>query len=424
MTFSVNDNTVIDSNRIVTNTSGPTTSRPVSPVVGMMFFNTTDGVMEVYDGVNWIQGGINVITVKNAYAWGYNDNGRLGDNTTTNRSSPVSVVGLFSDWVETSSGNLHSIGLRANGSLWAWGSGGNGRLGNNTTVNRSSPVSVVGGFTDWVRVSAKNAHNLGVRANGTLWSWGFNGTGQLGDNTVLDKSSPVSVVGGFTDWSQASAGAYHSLGIRTNGTLWAWGSNRGPTNIVRGQLGDNTSVNRSSPVQVVGGFTDWVQATAGLDHSLGVRANGTAWAWGANDVGQLGNNTITDRSSPVQVVGGFTDWVQTTNFAHSVGLRSNGTAWSWGFGAFGRLGNNGTTNTSSPVQVVGGFTDWVHINTFGGHNLGVRANGTLWAWGDNYRSQLGDNTSTDRSSPVSVVGGFTDWVFASGGPRHSLGIRG
>jgi alpha-tubulin suppressor-like RCC1 family protein len=369
------------------------------------------------DGVEWSCDFTSSVGSK-ALAWGSNGEGRLGDNTTTNRSSPVSVVGGFTDWCQVSVGYRHSLGVRTNGSAWTWGNNGSGRLGDDTTTNRSSPVSVVGGFTDWCQVSGGYAHSLGVRINEIAWAWGNNCDGQLGDNTTTNRSSPVSVVGGFTDWCQVSAGFVHSLGVRTNGTLWAWGNN------TEGQLGDNTVTNTSSPVSVVGGFTDWCQVSAGDAHSLGVRTNGTAWAWGRGDGAQLGDNTTTTRSSPVSVVGGFTDWCQVSGgYNHSLGVRTNGSAWAWGCNCNGRLGDNTTTDRSSPVSVVGGFTDWCQVSSSGYHSLGVRTNGTAWAWGANGQGRLGDGTVTNRSSPVSVVGGFTDWCQVSGGYRHSLGLR-
>jgi alpha-tubulin suppressor-like RCC1 family protein len=356
----------------------------------------------------------------NAYAWGSNSYGKLGDNTTTNRSSPVSVVESFTDWIQIDAGSNHSLGVRANGTAWAWGSNGSGRLGDGTSISKSSPVSVVGGFTDWVQLSAGTRHSLGLRANGTAWGWGDNTRGSVGDGTNSYRRSPVSVVGGFTDWTQLSAGQYHSLGVRTNGTAWAWGSNE------RFKLGVNaaTSTSFSSPVSVVGGFTDWTQVSAGSTHSLGLRANGTIWAWGSNIAGNLGDGTVTSRTSPVSVVGGFTDWTQVSaGGSHSLGLRANGTAWAWGANQDGELGNNSTISTSSPIPVLGGFTDWIQIGGGSGRSLGIRANGTAWVWGSNFIGRLGDGTTTYRSLPVSVAGGFTDWIQLSAGPDHSFVIR-
>jgi alpha-tubulin suppressor-like RCC1 family protein len=390
---------------------------------GWLIFVEADERLYVSDGTEWAT---IVPFVNQAWAWGANNFfdfipfGQLGDNTTVNKSSPVSVVGGFCDWCQVSAGASFSLGVRTRGTAWAWGYNNRGQLGTNNTISMSSPVSVVGGFADWCQVSAGSDHSLGVRQNGTAWAWGTNYQGRLGDNTATNKSSPVSVVGGFCDWCQVSAG-YHSLGVRQSGTAWAWG--RG----TEGQLGDNTTVDRSSPVSVVGGFTDWCQVSASVAHSLGVRQNGTAWGWGSNVKGQLGNNTVTDRSSPVSVVGGFTNWCQVAaGSANSLAVRQNGTAWSWGCNSNGELGDNTTASKSSPVSVVGGFTDWCQVSTSNSplsHSLGVRQNGTAWAWGCNFCGQLGDNTETPRSSPVSVIGGFTDWCQVSAGWCHSLAIR-
>ena len=355
-----------------------------------------------------------------SWAWGRGTYGILG-NGTTNRSSPISVVGGFTDWCQVEAGFSHSLGVRTNGTLWAWGCNSLGQLGDNTTVSKSSPVSVVGGFTDWCQVSAGQTHNLGVRTNGTVWAWGCNSLGQLGDNTTVSKSSPVSVVGGFTDWCQVSTGKYHSLGLRSNGTAWTWGSN---ASVVLG-TNEPATASKSSPVSVVGGFTDWCQVSAGQAHNLGLRTNGTLWSWGTSFGGVLGdNNSVINRSSPVSVVGGFTDWCRVSaGQNHNLGVRTNGTLWAWGFNACGPLGDNTTVSKSSPVSVIGGFTDWCHVSAGYSHSLGVRTNGTAWAWGSNGCGILGDGTTASKSSPVSVVGGFTDWCQVSANICHSIGLR-
>jgi alpha-tubulin suppressor-like RCC1 family protein len=379
----------------------------------------------LYDGLYWSTGEywIPIVQTDVSRMWGWGANGntcRLSDGTNINRSSPVSVVVGFTDWCQVSAGLGAGFGLRRNGTLWAWGGYSTGETGTNSEGTRASPTLVVGGFTDWCQVSAGRVHALGLRCNSTAWAWGSNGQGRLGDNSALQRNSPVSVVGGFTDWRQVSAGNYHSLGVRTNGTAWAWGSNS------NGRLGDDTTISRSSPVSVVGGFTDWCQVSAGNYHSLGVRNNGTAWAWGGNNTGQLGDGTAISRSSPVSVVGGFTDWCQVSaGYAHNLGIRTNGTAWAWGCNNAGQLGDGTAISRSSPVSVVGGFTDWCQVSAGRAHALGVRTNGTAWAWGCNNAGRLGDNTAIDRSSPVSVVGGFSNWSVVGTGPvsAFSLAVR-
>jgi alpha-tubulin suppressor-like RCC1 family protein len=385
---------------------------------GRFFFVASENQYVLSNGTTWsIDNIIKNIVEGPTYSWGNNLNGRLGDNTVTTRTSPVSVVGGFTDWVQVSGGDGHSLGVRSNGTAWAWGSNTLGQLGDNSTVSKNSRVSVVGGFTDWVQVSGGDGHSLGVRANGTAWAWGCNASGQLGDNSTVNRSSPVSVVGSYTDWIQVSAARTHSLGVREDGTAWAWGQGG------NGRLGDNTLVNKSSPVSVVGGFTDWVQVSGGGGHSLGVRANGTVWAWGFNGSGQLGNNSTVGTSSPVLVAGGFTDWIQISAGNHSLGVRTNGTAWGWGYNNLqGQVGDGTSVNRSSPVSVVGGFTNWIQVSAGYRHSLGLRSNGTAWAWGNGADGRLGDNTTVNKSSPVSVVGGFANWIQVNGGYRHSLGI--
>jgi alpha-tubulin suppressor-like RCC1 family protein len=364
----------------------------------------------------------NDFNLNTAWAWGYGGGGgaggegRLGTGDAISRSSPVSVVGGFLDWRQISVG-AHSLGIRGNGSLWGWGLNNQGRLGDGTTTNRSSPVSVVGGFTDWCQVSGSGGHSLGVRSNCTLWAWGYNGQGRLGDNSTINRSSPVSVVGGFTDWCQAAAAAGHSVALRTNGTAWAWGIGN------NGRLGTGNTIQRSSPVSVVGGFTDWCQISSTGAHAVGVRCDGTVWGWGFNGSGQLGDNSLTDRSSPVSVVGGLT-WCQVSaNYNNSAAIKSDGTAWAWGAGSNGILGDETLIGKCSPVSVVGGFTDWCQINASSSHMTALRTNSSVWSWGEGLQGRLGDGTTINRSSPVSLIGGFCWAAISSGRGCHSFAIR-
>ena len=423
MSIQINGTTVINApdRRFILGSTAP-----ASPVQGHVRYNSSTNKFEVYDGTSWVVFPAEVIPPP-AWSWGRNVDGALGDNTTFDKSSPISIVGGFTDWIQITSGNDASAGIRANGTAWSWGSVNFfGVLGDNTTTAKSSPVSVVGGFTDWVQISVGiYAHAAAVRANGTAWCWGYNSHGQLGTNNYTTTSSPVSVVGGFTDWVQISTGERHTAAVRANGTAWCWGRNN------TGQLGDGSLANRLSPVSVVGGFTDWVQISAGWQHTGAVRASGTAWCWGYNANGQLGDNSTTTRSSPVSILSaGLPRWVQIStggklsSGSHSGAIKSDGTAWCWGFNGAGRLGDNTTTARSSPVSVVGGFFDWVQISTGARQTVAIRANGTAWGWGSNDSGRLGNNSSGSyHSSPISVVGGFTDWVNISSVYRHTVALR-
>ena len=353
------------------------------------------------------------------YGWGTNNVGNIGDGTNSDKSSPVSVIGGLTDWCQIATGCSHSLGVKTNGTAWAWGGNYCGQLGNNSLTACRSPTSVIGGFNDWCQLGGGENHSFGLRTNGTIWAWGRNDCGQLGDNTTISRSSPVSVVGGCTNWCQVSAGWYHNLALQTNGTLWAWG------NGASGRLGDNTAnIAKSSPVSVVGGFTDWCRISAGGIHNLAQKTDGTLWAWGFNLCGNLGDNTTISRSSPVSVVGGFTDWCQfSAGRCHNHAIRTNGTLWSWGTGDAGRLGIN-SSYRSSPSCILGGFTDWCYVSAGNLHGLGIRTNGSAWAWGCTANGRLGNNlVFLSCNSPVSVVGGFTDWHQVSAGGNHSIGLR-
>ena len=345
------------------------------------------------------------------YAWGDNASGQLGVNNRTDRNSPVQVGSL--SWSQISAGKDHNASILSDGTLWTWGDGNQGRLGHNSEIFRSSPTQV-GALTTWSQASASQSDfTAAIKTDGTLWTWGEGLTGRLGQNSIVDRSSPVQV-GSLTDWFQVSAGNLHAAAVKTDGTLWIWGQGND------GRLGQNDNfINRSSPVQV-GSLATWSRVSAGGSHTLAVKTDGTLWSWGNADEGRLGHNNIIKRSSPVQV-GALTNWsdVEAT-LNHSVALKTDGTLWTWGSGSNGRLGDNAVVNRSSPVQV-GALTTWSKIA--GGSNFtgAVKTDGTLWTWGDNGQGQLGQSLSTtiDRSSPVQV-GSLTNWSQVSMGYQHTI----
>lgn len=352
------------------------------------------------------------------YAWGLNTDTRLGDGTTASaRLSPATVIGGITNWSAVAAGNYHSTGVTSSGIAYAWGRNTNGQLGDGTTSTRSSPVTVIGGITNWSQVSAGSLHTLGITATGIAYAWGSSGSfGNLGDGTTSARSSPVTVVGGITNWSQVSAGNDHSLGRTASGIVYGWGRN------LEGQVGDNTTTGRASPVTVVGGITNWSQVAAGSFQSLGRTAGGLIYGWGRNPFGELGDNTTSSRSSPVTVVGGITNWSQVSSgLFHGMAITSASIAYAWGRNNYGQLGDNTPTGRSSPVTVVGGITNWSSI--FGGsnHSLGIAGSGIAYAWGRGQFGQLGTNNTSSRSSPVTVAGGATNW-FRLAGNDHTLGI--
>ncbi len=373
---------------------------------------------QVGTATNWVSvaaGYAHVLAVKSdgsLWAWGYNNFSQLGDNSTTSRSVP-GQVGTATNWVSLDAGSYHSLALRSDGTLFGWGSNTEGQLGDGTTTSRPVPTSISTITPHWISTVAGAFHSLGLKSTGTLWAWGNNANGQLGNGSTTNASSAVQV-GSATNWVAGAGGGGHSLGLRTDGTLWAWGFN------AYGQLGDGSTLDRTTPVQV-SSATNWVSMATGNGHSLGLRSDGTLWAWGGNPYGQLGDGTTSFRSAPVQI-GTATNWVSVAaGYDHSLALKSDGTLWAWGLNTSGQLGNSTTTNALSPVQV-GSATNWVAMSAGPTHSLGLRSNGTLWAWGNNTYGQLGDGTTTNYVSPVQV-GTTTNWIGATASDKFSLGLR-
>ena len=342
------------------------------------------------------------------YSWGQNGFGSLGLGDTERRSSPVQVGSLYT-WAQVSAGgdNGTVLATKSDGTLWSWGRNSDGELGQNDIVNRSSPVQV-GTLTNWSRVAMGFSSAAAIKSDGTLWTWGSDDSGELGLGTrLVNRSSPVQV-GALTNWLNASVGSFHCVAVKTDGTLWTWGQNS------FGQLGTTNVISRSSPVQV-GALTNWYQASAGGSHVVAIQTGGTAWAWGQNNEGQLGQGNVLRRSSPVQV-GALTDWAQIAGgVEHTGAVKTGGTLWMWGRNNYGQLGNGNVDSASSPVQI-GALTSWSFVSP-GRSSLSaaLKTDGTLWTWGSGDQGALGSNTvNIPRSSPVQV-GASNDWLQLSCG---------
>ena len=344
-------------------------------------------------------------SLRSLFVWGYNEYGALGQNNTNSYSSPTQIPG---NWTTGSSmgGENVAAGIKIDGTLWTWGyNGDGGQLGQNTSLpsHKSSPVQIPG--TTWEKVVLAGYGMYATKTNGTLWAWGENSSGELGQNSVVKYSSPVQIPG--TTWSDVPrTGTASVVASKTDGTLFAWGSNQ------NGQLGLNQAhaLKISSPVQIPG--TTWSDDSTkwggGFDNKLAIKTDGTLWSWGMNDYGQSGTNNVIDYSSPVQVPG--TTWknVSGGRYYFSGGTKTDGTLWAWGRGDDDmNLGVNDRVSRSSPTQIPG--TTWDTLVCGRNVAFATKTDGTLWAWGNNYQGQRGNNAGNIKySSPVQVPG--TDWT--------------
>jgi alpha-tubulin suppressor-like RCC1 family protein len=352
------------------------------------------------------------------FSWGLGTTGQLGDNTAVTKSSPVQTVSAGNNWKQVSCGTTYTAAIKTDGTLWAWGAGGNGRLGSGSITNRSSPVQTSSGGTNWKQVSCGAGPFTGsIKTDGTLWMWGLNTDGQLGNNTVTGVSSPIQTISSGADWKQVSVGSAHTAAVKTNGTLWLWGLG------TSGQLGNNAATSRSSPVQTVSGGTNWRQVATSTNSTACIKTDGTLWTWGINGGGQLGDNSIASKSSPVQTVSGGTNWKQVSaKGSHAAAIKTDGTLWLWGGNSFGALGTNNTTSRSSPVQTVSGGTNWKQVECGDDSTACIKTDGTLWLWGLGSNGRIGDNAATSRSSPVQTVAAGTNWKQVSAF-SHSAAVK-
>ena len=341
----------------------------------------------------------------------------IGNNSTISR--PVQI-GAKDDWniVAGYSNNSSGAGTRNDGSMWAWGANTKGQLGQNNTTTSNPPVQV-GTDKIWEWCSIGQHHVHAVKTDGTLWSWGYNNNyGALGLNDKTDRSSPTQV-GTDTTWSKVGSGQVSGGGIKTDGTLWVWGWND------RGVLGQNNTVLYSSPIQI-GTGTDWegiAQAWTEADGGVlqAVKTDGTMWTCGANTNGQLGLNDQAHYSSPTQLPG--TDWSSTHYHMgggkqSTAAIKTDGTLWTWGLNGDGRLGHNNGTTYSSPKQV-GTDTTWLSVNFSNEGCMATKTDNTLWGWGNNQYGELGQNNRASYSSPRQVSQ-FTDGGIAIG---HEKGFQ-
>ena len=227
-------------------------------------------------GTDWKQvsgGGSHTVAIKTdgtLWAWGFNGDGALGTNDTTNRNTPITTFAGGNDWKQVSGGQFRfSMAIKTDGTLWGWGSGGNGKLGTNDTTNRLTPVTTFDGGTNWKQLSCGDFHTAAIKTDGTLWAWGNGSDGRLGVNDTTDRSTPVTTFAGGTNWKQIGSGYAHTTAIKTDGTLWTWG--RGTS----GQLGDNNTTNRLTPVTTFAGGTNWKQVSSGGNHIVSIKSANT-----------------------------------------------------------------------------------------------------------------------------------------------------
>ncbi len=339
--------------------------------------------------------------------WGDNDVGQLGDGTTTRRLAPTTVSGLSSGVTAVSAGGGHTCALTSGGGVVCWGSNSLGQLGDGTTTDRLTPVAVSGLSNGVTAVSAGSVHTCALTSGGGVVCWGFNSEGRLGDGTRTDRLTPVAVSGLATGVTSVAAGSAHTCAVTSAGGVMCWGYNR------FGPLGDGTTTGRLTPVAVSGLSSGVIAVVAGSDHTCAVTSGGGVRCWGNNDFGQLGDGTKTTRLTPV-AVSGLSSGVSTVTagYRHTCAVTSAGGVVCWGSNGpkelgGGQLGDGTTTDRSTPVSVIGLSTGVTAVAAGVYHTCATVNESEVACWGANRSGQLGDGTTTARLTPVTVFNGVT-----------------
>jgi alpha-tubulin suppressor-like RCC1 family protein len=330
------------------------------------------------------------------WAYGENDEGELGDGSDAFfKPSPVQTVGL-TQLKAVAAGWNHALALKQDGTVWAWGSNRFGQLGDGTLDSRVRPVQVVS-LSHVVAIAAHDSHSLAVKEDGTVWAWGRNSTGALGDGTAEQRLLPVQVIG-LVGVKAVSAGVAHSVALKEDGSVWSWGNNG------CGQLGNGTTVSSLTPVQATG-LWGMTAISAGYCHTMALQQNKTVWTWGSNHAGQLGDGTTTFRPTPLQVPGlTLVTSISASKLDASVVTREDGSVWAWGINSYGQLGDGTTAGRSVPTKVPG-FSGAVAVAAGGYHTVVLKQDGTVWGWGGGGSGELGTGgTGQGSLTPVQAPG--------------------
>ncbi len=356
-----------------------------------------------------------------AYSWGSNGFGQLGDGTTAAHPAPAPLRqpdGVR--FTEIEGGYVHAVALASDGDAYAWGDNGSGQLGDGTTTGHSTPqpVPAPAGVT-FTGVSAGYSHSLALGSDGNVYAWGANDSAQLGDGTRTTRSTPVAIPApaGKT-FTAVSGGETHSLALASDGSVYAWGSN------LSGKLGDGTTTDRLQPVRVSApaGVT-FTAVAAGRTHSVALASDGSVYTWGNNQYGQLGDGTTTNRPAPVEAAlpSGVAAVAIAAGEYFTVALGSDGVAYAWGANQFGRLGDGTTTNRTTPVPVlVPAGATVARLAVGEAHVLAVTGGGATLSWGYNSSGQLGDGTNTTRPTPAPISDVTLDAVLFGAAPGSDL----
>jgi alpha-tubulin suppressor-like RCC1 family protein len=397
------------------------------------------------------------------YCWGNDYPANLATERGTSPLSPSEVVPADDDWLTVSVGSTHACAIKTDRRLFCWGRNNHAQIGNGERTNAYIPTQEASAGTDWVTVSAGDEYTCGVRANGSLFCWGSNGW-RLGDGTGAERTSPTEVATAARDWIGVDAGWRGTCGVKSDGRIFCWGPDRsltlddvattspgklvqvsdgdGFTSVVVGgthacgttkerglicwgrqslPLGHGAERPRLSPSEVVTAANDWKSVTAGGGHACAVKNDGRLFCWGS---AILGVESGLSRHQPVQEGTGASDWASvSTSASHTCAIKTDGRLYCWGFNTMGEVGDGTTEMRRTPTQESSASSDWMAVATGGGQSCAIKVDGRLYCWGRNERGQVGDGTRVDRLTPTTVDTELPGWESIALGSSHSCGKK-
>ncbi len=345
------------------------------------------------------------------YTFGTNAGGLTGQGTGSGTTSVPTVVSGAAGWLSVSSNEQHSLAIRDDGGLYAWGNNSDARLGLGTTGGSINIPTQVGTDTDWVMVAAGYYHSLALKSDGTLWGWGGNTGGATGLDTTYGSTTAPTQIGTDEDWATIAAGYTLSAAVKADGTLWTWGDNTFYS------TGLGTDSGATDIPTRVGSATNWEHVSLGVFHGLAIKTDHTIWSWGHNEDYRTGLGTNSSSTMTPTQIGTASDWTSIeAGISFGYAIKANGTLWSWGDNYFGRNGQGQESGTTNVPTQIGTDSDWLMVSGRIASGLGIKTDHTLWSWGynDGGRTGLGITDASITLEPTQV-GVENRWTFVATG---------